>query len=157
MITGEKEQEKALTWYTTIPQEFSRLAKHWTLQQRTTSIPEAQQHLPSHLYSAHSQYHSLQLTLVLSLNCKSPVVLPEELHYASAKEYVQRHLHKGLTFQCVTVCLTHHFWGESPSLTTQEQKLKLHIALSQFQLPFTTNYDIKHSQCIHVKSNITAD
>lgn len=66
MITGEKEQEKALTRYTRIPQEFSRLAEHWTLQQRTTSIPEAQQHLSSHLYSAYSQYHSLQLLLFLT-------------------------------------------------------------------------------------------
>lgn len=66
MITGEKEQEKALTWYTPTPQEFSRLVKHWALQQRITSIPEAPQHLPSHLYSAHSQYQSLQLVLFLT-------------------------------------------------------------------------------------------
>lgn len=66
MITGEKEQEKALTWYTPTPQGFSRLVKHWALEQRTTSIPEAEQHSPSHLYSAQSQYHSLQLMLLLS-------------------------------------------------------------------------------------------
>lgn len=151
-----------------------RLVKHWALQQRTTSTPEAQQHLPSHLYSAYSLYQSPQLVLFLAesvltitkssipLNCKRPVVLPEGLHHTSGKEYVQRHLHKGSTFQCVTVCPADHFWGlplnPFSSYSRTGAKVRLHIkAQSQFQLPFKSNHNMRCSYCIHVNSNITAD